>query len=517
VPSHPSESRAAAAVLAALLLLAAPAGAQQPGVDELLRRIEALQRRVDELESRQRATQREVRPPAAAVATAPARPPVNLRAYAEQDRYNDPLDSGLDGLSIRIPNTDTEVRLYGFVKLSAYRDFEGRNSTHAPLPSRIPLTGSGADRQGGEFAATPQFSRFGFDTRSPTAWGTLETRLEGDFAGDAPSAGTLTFRLRQAWAEIGGEQLRVLIGQANSLWNEGLYETIIDATNLNQSFIRQAQLRLSGRLAPGWTGQVSLEAPESDFTSAQGTFAPNVRFEGGASPAFDSWPDLHGRLSWRDGPAEFVVRGFIRDISAKTTGTAAAPPEADRNVVGYGIAAHGRLPLARLSSAFGFDELLGMAFWGEGIGRYFFGNSLGIGAVASLGLPGAVNDFSLDAVESYGFTAGYRRFWTPRLRSNFTYSYARNDFPAFVRDFTPGSNSALILNRELQQAFANLIWSPFATVTDAGMVRNGWLDIGLEYLFTRRDIEGGAAAAQGAGGVGHGIAHRFMGAVVARF
>ena len=75
------------------------------------------------------------------------------------------------------------------------------------------------------------------------------------------------FRLRQAWAELGDERLRVLIGQANSLWNEGLFETLIDATNLNQSFIRQAQMRVTGRLAPGLTGMVSLEAPETHYTS----------------------------------------------------------------------------------------------------------------------------------------------------------------------------------------------------------------------------------------------------------
>ena len=66
-----------------------------------------------------------------------------------------------------------------------------------------------------------------------------------------------------------------------------------------------------------------------------------------------------------------------------------------------------------------------------------------------------------------------------------------------------------------QQVFANLIWSPFAEVRN-GVFGSGWLDLGLEYVFTRRDLYGGAAAA-GAAGVGHGIANRFLFAAVARF
>ncbi len=145
-----------------------------------------------------------------------------------------------------MPGTDTQVRLYGFAKMTGYYDLGGRNQTDAPPPQGIPLAGSLADQQGGDFGMTARFSRFGVDTRTLTGWGTLETRIEGDFGGGAPTSTNAVFRLRQAWAELGDERLRVLIGQANSLWNEGVFETLIDATNLNQSFIRQAQLRVAG-------------------------------------------------------------------------------------------------------------------------------------------------------------------------------------------------------------------------------------------------------------------------------
>jgi len=63
--------------------------------------------------------------------------------------------------------------------------------------------------------------------------------------------------------------------------------------------------------------------------------------------------------------------------------------------------------------------------------------------------------------------------------------------------------------------FVNLIWSPFADIRN-GVFGSGWLDVGLEYVFTRRDLYGGAAAA-GPAGAGFGIANRFVAAAIGRF
>ena len=294
-------------------VIAEPAFAQQPNVtpqptiEDLMKKIEALQHRVDELEGRERtnraqatqarhaavATSTAPKPAAgskavpATVSTAPSTAPAPSATAAAKPKpatspfeatvpglmppepmgnqfsNEDALRSDLPGLSIRIPGTDSQVRVYGFAKLSAWSDFNGRNQTDAPTAQTIPLSNSPADIQGGDYGMTARFSRIGADTRTLTSWGTLETRVEGDFGGGSPTSSNAVFRLRQAWAELGDESFRVLVGQANSLWNEGIFETLIDATNLNQSFIRQAQVRVTGQLASGLTGQVSLEAPET--------------------------------------------------------------------------------------------------------------------------------------------------------------------------------------------------------------------------------------------------------------
>jgi hypothetical protein len=523
--------------------LVSPALAQEASKDdsiaEMKRQIEALRRRVDELEGRHRETNKAPAghraravpaPPQAdlttlppAISPPPPRPvatiiPGLLPPEPMGEPFEDALRSDLPGLSIGIPGTWSELRFYGFAKVSGWGDFNGRNQTDAPPPQTIPLANSPAALQGGDMSATGRFSRFGIDTRTLTGWGTLETRVEGDFGGTAgpsiPSVNAV-FRLRQAWAELGTESFRVLIGQANSLWNEGMFETLIDATNLNQSFIRQAQIRATGQLAPGLTGQISLEAPETQFTSAAGVFTPANSPVGGLSPAFTFLPDLLGRLNYRYNGLELDTRGLARELTINTAGTNAAPPAITKNAFGWGVASHVRFPMRWLSEVFGPDQLIGMGYYGEGIGRYFAGNTFGQDALSNIGLPGTVADFSFDPLPTYGATAAYRRFWTPQLRSNIVYGWAWENYPAYALAFAPGSPSAILLNSTMQQGIVNLIWSPFGD-TSNGAANTGWLDVGLEYVYTKRDVFGGSAATDGAG-AGSGTANRLLGAVVGRF
>ena len=187
------------------VMLAGPALAQQPTIEELMRKIDALQRRVDELESRQQATKppaaqphrsgtaaaaaAKATPPAASPAPAPpavaAVPPATAVAKTEptttpfdpnipgllppepmgnQFENEDALRSDLPGLAIRIPGTDSQLRVYGFAKLSAWTDLNGRNQTDAPTAQTIPLNNSAADMQGGDFGMTARFSRIGMDS-----------------------------------------------------------------------------------------------------------------------------------------------------------------------------------------------------------------------------------------------------------------------------------------------------------------------------------------------------------------
>ena len=92
---------------------------------------------------------------------------------------------------------------------------------------------------------------------------------------------------------------------------------------------------------------------------------------------------------------------------------------------------------------------------------------------------------------------------------------AWQQYPSYALMFAPGSASATFLNSNMEQAIVNLIWSPFAELR-GNTVGTGWLDVGLEYVYTQRNVFGGPVATDGAGS-GSGTANRILGAVVARF
>ena len=156
-----------------------------------------------------------------------------------------------------------------------------------------------------------------------------------------------------------------------------------------------------------------------------------------------------GRLTYRDDGLVLDLRGMLRRLSIRTGGTTAAPPALTRNATGWDIAVHARVPMRWLSDAFGLDELLGMAYHGQGIGRYFPGNTSGKDVLTNLGLTGI--SFSVNTVPTYGAIAAYRRFLTTKLRSNFSYAYSHQDYPSYALGFTLCSTSALALNTDMHQ------------------------------------------------------------------
>ncbi|WP_237215343.1 DcaP family trimeric outer membrane transporter, partial [Falsiroseomonas oryziterrae] len=452
-------------------------------------------------------------PPAVIAAPAPPPPP---RVTREE------VDEALRGSmpnSWRIPGTDTSVRLYGFVKANLFTDFDMVNRSDAPSVQGIPLTGSAATLQSGDTQFSARRSRIGFDTSTPTAWGPMTTKLEFDFAGDLPSAsGAATSsgympRLRQAYVQVGGDIFSVLVGQANSVWNDGFVETLTDSTFVNASAVRQAQIRVTGRLAPGLTGQLALEASYTDYTSNAGVFYPDSTLDGGASPSTTTFPDLVGRLTYRGDFGDVSLRGLLRQLRIDTNGTAATP-NGTADTIGWGFAASTNLNMRGLWRGFGADQLSLTAYYGEGIGRYFDATTSGQSAYSDIGLPG-VSSVSLTPVTTYGASIGYRHYWAPTLRSNAAYGYAWVENPGFVSQFSAGGSGATAANREMQMGVVNLIWSPFATDRD-GRIGHGWLDVGLEYIYYRRDLQGGASASSPSQG-GYGIEQRIQASAIARF
>lgn len=70
------------------------------------------------------------------------------------------------------------------------------------------------------------------------------------------------------------------------------------------------------------------------------------------------------------------------------------------------------------SGAFGHAQFIGMAYYGQGMGRYFAGHSFGHDLLSTIGLPNANVELVQNSLPAYGAIVAYRRFWTPKLRTN---------------------------------------------------------------------------------------------------
>ena len=273
-------------LLACVAAASLAAGPSAQSMEDLLRRIDALQRRVDELEASRPATPRQAAAPLrapratqprAAPAPRPTAPsglagvplaaPQQAPPTPEEQRAitRAQVDEALRGSmpnSWRIPARTLGAALRLRQGEPARRHRHGEPQRRAVRAERPP------DRQRRHAAIrrhAVQRAPLAHRLRHPDPDGlgaSCVSKLEFDFAGDLPSAsGAATSsgympRLRQAYVEVGGEVFRVLVGQANSVWNDGLVETLTNATFLNASAVRQAQIRITGRLAPGadWHG-----------------------------------------------------------------------------------------------------------------------------------------------------------------------------------------------------------------------------------------------------------------------
>ena len=464
---------------ALLTLAAAPALAQSQGTAALRQEIGEMQRRLQALEAQQ------------------ARDAASLRqAQAEQQAMAQAAKAERAGSfprSVRIPGTETSVRLYGFVRLTGSYDFEGRNRSDVQSANAVPLTRGAAARQGGDFQFGARRSRIGVESRTATGWGPARSVLEMDFAGAQSTASTSSQaswipRLRHAYVEFAGFTL----GQTTSLFGDTTNAEMLDSyTFLGLTAFRQAQLRYTAPLGGGASLAFGLENPLSDITFTDGARVPD---SDGNAPAvtMNRVPDLTTRLMLTGDWGNLALQSVVRRIDYTTKGNADPATRFGDERWGYGLALGGSVKLAGKSRAFG------RVTYGEGIGRYL--EVVGSGASSNVGQSGVTAENArLDLVKMSTATLGFQHFWTDTVRSTVAGTLARASYPGYARDFSPSVQN--VQNRTMAQGVVNLVWSP---VPD--------MDVGLEYDYARRSL-----LAPSTEGAQRGVGQRLLATATYRF
>lgn len=466
--------------LAAALAFTLPAAAQ--GTGNLRQEIDALQRRLTTLEAQQQ------RDAAAAAEARAAQQQIAGRLAQQRTDL-----TGSFPRSVRIPGTETSVRLYGFVRLTGSRDFEGRNRSDVQSANTVPLTRGSAARQGGDFQFGARRSRLGVETRTNTAHGVARSVLEMDFAGAQSSASTSSQnnwipRLRHAYVEFAGFTL----GQTTTLFGDTVNGEFLDSFSfLGLGGPRQAQIRYTAPLGGGASFAVGLENPLSDFTYNAGARVPDTD---GTVPSVtvNRLPDLTARLMTTGSWGNVALQGLLRRIDYTNKGSTIRDDRFSDEAWGFGVSLNASLNTVGKSRAFG------RVSYGEGVGRYL--DILGSGATSDVGLAGIdARNASLDLVKVSVGTIGYQHFWAPTVRSTVAGGLARLSYPSYAKEFSAGTQN--LQNRTLGQVIANLVWSPIPD-----------LDVGVEYNYAERSL-----LSRGAEGAQRGIGQRVLATATYRF
>lgn len=352
----------------------------------------------------------------------------------------------------KIPGTSTTLKLNGFVEFDATYDFSGadediRGDDWASFVEFQPL--DGGERSKRRLYMTARTSRIGFTTSTPTGWGNLGVRVEGDFNSPSPfnysteaTTNGTGFRLRHGYGELGP----VLVGQTWSNFTD--LGSLPDTVDFNPhgafALTRQPMIKYTLGFGAG-SFAVSLENPQSlviNTDAAAGQLTVGRQY--------DRYPDITANLTIPFSAGHLNLRGVALEYNGRT------PGGVEDHKWGWGAGVSGSLKFAA-------ETLVWSVQGGDGIGRYLF---------QSVFQGGAFVGNEIELWRTVAYHVGLTHAWSPALRSNLIWTqtfFESNDPLATV--------FGTIANKRVDVLFVNSFYSP---------VKN--TEIGLEYAYGRRQV-----------------------------
>lgn len=366
--------------------------------------------------------------------------------------------------SLRIPNTESSLRVYGIAELNMVREAKGDNSNndYSTFLPYAPLKGSADAKKSGRSYLHARTSRLGLEAATPSPWGQVSVKVEGDFnndprlgnssvSGDSKNlytqqvSNSYGFRLRHAYFQVGGW----MAGQNWSTFMDidNTPETVDFNGPIGATFLRQPQVRYTYVTPQSGNYTAALENSVSYAIDKTGT---------AMKEGFSSMPDVV--LRWdRSFPwGSLNLRTVSHEIKLND---GAGLNTAKR---GTGFGASGQIKTG------GDDFISWLVTGGTGIGRYF-------NYVEGAGYNDITKRIELE--KAMGIVVGYQKKFNDQYRMNIVYGEQRhgtNAYTAWAK--SNGLDSGQYgVNRKVQQLHVGGFWNPIKPV-----------EIGAEYIWGQR-------------------------------
>ena len=392
-----------------------------------------------------------------------------MRIDAAHDRVALTRCSG----GIRIPGTDTCLRLGGYARLDASvigKDWLGTNgytvdsigvNGYSVAPSGIVPTISHGFRD--DTFEMYSEARMHLTTLTQTDYGSVRTYFESEVTDDDTRTGG-ALSVRQAYVQFGnwtfGKTWSTYLHLASGPSYSDPYTVVGD----NSTAIRRSQIRYTQPFRNGLSLAVAIEDQGYDSPPAAiigvGPNAPILKPGATAltvTTDASTMPDLVVALNLtREGVGSAQIAGALhqnRYVELQTFGGTQTPTGNDRDM-GFALLA-GLAP--DLPTGKG-DMFTLLANYTDGASQYlqdFYGDS----TTVVWGLCG-VTDCLLDQVRKWSAVSSVLHQWTPTIATAVGAGYSETDYGARGTALSGLSGSPGVLNVASLEAFANVQWEP---------------------------------------------------------
>ena len=273
------------------------------------------------------------------------------------------------------PAPEGTFQMYGFAMLDAGYNFGqiDPNWYDVVRPTKLPAFNNEFGPSGNVFFSVRQ-TRWGVKTTVPTGLGDLKTIFEFELFGTGVDQGQTTFRLRQAWGEVG----QIGAGQTwSAFMDPDVFPNSIEYWGPNgMVFFRNIQAR--------WT---PWRKGDSDFIIAAekpGASADGGQYAGrielaGVTPQF-TLPDISAQGRWAGEKGHVQVAGILRKISWADQ-NASPTLNIHGTVYGWGINTTGNLKFDKA------DTGRFAVVYGHGIENYMNDAPIDVGIKNNFGNP----------------------------------------------------------------------------------------------------------------------------------